>query len=167
MSIIKTPNFWSSFSDRDSFSTIFMNITIFSNFCFISTLLLSNVSLIAKFCKNEGIRVGRLNGGLIIQGGKRGGMLMVWYNIGDNNVVMIDYLYNQTVAIFLIVINAISFLALLFVISIYLIRWKRITSFPMRLVTSSPFSPSTSVFPAQFKTSTFWYIHQRLCNRTK
>lgn len=50
------------------------------------------------------------------------------------NVEMIDYQYYQGAAIALVVVNAISFLALLFVITIYLIRWKQIAAFPMRLV---------------------------------
>ena len=45
-----------------------------------------------------------------------------------------EYQYYEGAAIALIVINTISFLALLFVIIIYLVRWKQIASFPMRIV---------------------------------
>lgn len=61
---------------------------------------------------------------------------------------MIDYQYYQGAAIALIVVNALSFLALLFVIIIYLLRWKKIASFPMRLVLHSRCSPSICAFLA-------------------
>lgn len=67
---------------------------------------------------------------------------------------MIDYQYYQGAAIALIVINGISFLALLFVITIYLIRWKKIASFPMRLVLLPPSSPSTCASLAWSRTFT-------------
>ena len=42
--------------------------------------------------------------------------------------------YYYGVAITIIVLNIISLLSLLFVIGVYLLRWKTIASFPMRLV---------------------------------
>lgn len=67
---------------------------------------------------------------------------------------MIEYRYYQGVAVALIIINILSFLALLFVTLIYLIRWKKIASFPMRLVHREMNSPSTSASPASYRTST-------------
>lgn len=42
--------------------------------------------------------------------------------------------YYQSVAITIIVLNVISFISLLFVLSFYICNWKKIASFPMRLV---------------------------------
>lgn len=64
---------------------------------------------------------------------------------------MTDYDYYLGAAISLLVINAVSFLALLFVIIIYLINWKKINSFPMRIVHLSTRSHSTSVSHASFR----------------
>lgn len=50
---------------------------------------------------------------------------------------MIDAQYYKSAAISLIVLNTVSFLALLFIVVIYAIRWKKIASFPMRLVPCS------------------------------
>jgi len=64
-----------------------------------------------------------------------------------------EYTYYEGAAIALIVINTISFLALLFVIVIYLIRWKQIASFPMRIVYQiTYFRASISAFRALSKT---------------
>ena len=48
--------------------------------------------------------------------------------------MVIDIKYHSSAAIIIIVLNAISFLSLAFVLSVYIIRWKKITSFPLRLV---------------------------------
>lgn len=42
--------------------------------------------------------------------------------------------YYQSVAIVVIVLNAISLVSLCFVLGIYIANWKKIASFPMRLV---------------------------------
>ncbi len=45
-----------------------------------------------------------------------------------------DAQYYSGVGITIIILNSLSFLSLTFVIVIYIIRWKHIASFPMRLV---------------------------------
>jgi hypothetical protein len=47
---------------------------------------------------------------------------------------MIDEMYYESAALAILVLNVLSFLSLSFVITIYLLRWKLIASFPMRLV---------------------------------
>jgi len=59
---------------------------------------------------------------------------------------MIDALYFPGVAITILVINILSFLALTFVIVIYILKWKQIASYPMRLVLQPSHSLSISVF---------------------
>lgn len=64
------------------------------------------------------------------------------YNINNNfdkkSIVEMDRFpeepYYQPVAITIIVLNSISLISLVFVLSIYIINWKKIASFPMRLV---------------------------------
>ena len=43
-------------------------------------------------------------------------------------------MYYQGAAIAIIVANVISFISLMFVLLVYIINWKKIASFPMRLV---------------------------------
>lgn len=45
-----------------------------------------------------------------------------------------DSCYYEGVAIAIIILNCISLLSLSFVLVIYIINWKQIASFPMRLV---------------------------------
>jgi len=45
-----------------------------------------------------------------------------------------DTVYHKQAAVAIIILNVISFLTLAFVLSIYLAKWKKIASFPMRLV---------------------------------
>ena len=45
-----------------------------------------------------------------------------------------DSQYHSSSAVIIIVLNALSFLSLSFVLMIYIVRWKKITSFPLRLV---------------------------------
>lgn len=45
-----------------------------------------------------------------------------------------DAKYYSGVAIAILILNSLSFLSLTFVIVIYIVRWKHIASFPMRLV---------------------------------
>jgi hypothetical protein len=53
-------------------------------------------------------------------------------------------MYYPGAAITILVLNILSFLSLAFVIVIYLLKWKVIASFPMRLVQHHQFSPFTS-----------------------
>jgi predicted membrane protein len=46
----------------------------------------------------------------------------------------LDTLYHPSAAIIIIILNALSFLTLGFVLAIYIIRWSKISSFPLRLV---------------------------------
>lgn len=61
---------------------------------------------------------------------------------------MIDEMYYESAALAILVLNVLSFLSLSFVITIYLLRWKLIASFPMRLVPLAARSPSTCACPA-------------------
>ena len=70
-----------------------------------------------------------------------------------------EYSYYEGAAIALIVINAVSFMALLFVIIIYLVRWKQIASFPMRIVSLYTFRASTFASPAASRIYTSLCIH--------
>jgi hypothetical protein len=68
---------------------------------------------------------------------------------------MADAYYYSGVAIAILVLNVLSFLSLAFVIVIYIIRWKHIASFPMRLVPLTTCSHSTSASPASYKIYTY------------
>ena len=72
---------------------------------------------------------------------------------------MVDAYYYTSVAIGILVLNVLSFLSLAFVIVIYIIRWKHIASFPMRLVPLFTHSHSTSASPASSKIYTYSSIH--------
>ena len=64
-----------------------------------------------------------------------------------------DTVYHQPAAIAIIALNVISFLSLAFVLSIYLAKWKKIASFPMRLVNlRNYFSPFISAWPVFSRT---------------
>ena len=88
--------------------------------------------------------------------------MVLVYNIGQvigiHNKLMTYATYYYPVAITIIALNTISLLSLLFVIAVYLLRWKTIASFPMRLVTLLRASPSISACPACFKTWPFLSI---------
>ncbi len=75
---------------------------------------------------------------------------------------MADAHYYSGVAIAILVLNVISFLSLGFVITIYIIRWKYIASFPMRLVILAISSHSTSASPVSYRTYTSLSIRLQL-----
>lgn len=67
---------------------------------------------------------------------------------------MLDATYYSGVAITILVLNVLSMISLTFVIIIYIVRWRFIASFPMRLVKYVLCSRSIYAFPASYKTYT-------------
>lgn len=49
-----------------------------------------------------------------------------------------DINYYQSVAIAIIALNCLSIIGLILVIGVYIVNWKKIASFPMRLVIINP-----------------------------
>lgn len=79
---------------------------------------------------------------------------------------MLDATYYSGVAITILVLNALSMISLTFVIIIYIVRWRFIASFPMRLVSSLLCSRSIYAFPASYKISTSSFILPNKCTMT-
>lgn len=76
---------------------------------------------------------------------------------------MVDAVYYSGVAITVLILNALSFVSLTFVIVIYIIRWKHIASFPMRLVCMDNMLVFLPVYIVHHSKSIRHYLPSRVC----